>query len=435
VTRRLAPWAALLVVLVSLGFRWPQLGRWELHIDESLYADVTRHVIERGDLLVNGAKSDKPPLLYWAQAPFMLALGPTEIAARMPGLLAWLLGACLCWRLLAPRWGRDAALAALVVWCLSPYGILHMSTGFTDPLMAAAGLGGWLFLIAGRPWEAGFCLALSLASKQTGLLYLGPAALLLPDKSSAKSFAKGYAWVLLPLLIWSALIADPKLGIWSRAAEYAHAAAEAGEDRGSSLLLQMRRCGGLLLGALVLAAAVVAPRRFRAGRVALLSLLAYAAFLFLSHGRLYDRYWLWALPALAVAAAAGIRVLPSQARLAIVVLLAALLSWQWWTQGRDWQMGAENNGFAAARAWTQGQLQVGDTLYLAGQVKPQGWKALFYFHPAKGQGLRQQQIDRLSEAQDRGWVLAYKADLSGRPPDFDSGQGLALWRVQGSHGL
>ena len=76
---------ALLVVLLSLAFRWPQLSRWELHIDEALYADVSRHVIERGDLLVNGAHSDKPPVLYWVQAPCLGLLGSTETAARLPG--------------------------------------------------------------------------------------------------------------------------------------------------------------------------------------------------------------------------------------------------------------------------------------------------------------------------------------------------------------
>ena len=433
-TQRLYAAAALAVLLLSFAFRWPQLGRWELHVDEALYADVSRHVAERGDLLVNGARSDKPPVLYWVQAPCLGLFGPTETAARLPGLLAWLLGAALCWRLLAPRWGREAALGALVVWSLSPYGVLHLSTGFTDPWMAVMGLGALLCLATGRPFAAGLWMAGALASKQTGLLYLGPALLLLPDRASAKAFAKGYAWVLVPLLVWSALIADPKLGLWARAAEYAGASAEAGVPRGAVLWEQWQRSGGLLLGAL-LAAAWLAPSAFKAGRVAVLSVALYAAFLFFSHGHLYDRYWLWALPALTLAAAAGIHALPPPGRLPLALVLAAAMSWQWWDQGRQWEMGAANHGFTAARRWTQGRLAVGDKIYLAGQAKNQGWKALFYFHPAKGQGLQQSEIASLADAKERGWVLAYKGDLKGRAPDFDSGQGLVLWRIQGDHGL
>lgn len=425
---------ALGVVLLSLCFRWPQLSRWELHVDEALYADVSRHIVERGDLLVNGAHSDKPPVLYWVQAPCLALFGSTELAARLPGLLAWLLGAFLLWRLLQPRWESAAALAGLVVWSLSPYGILHLSTGFTDPWMAVMGLGGLLCLATGRPFAAGLWMAGSLASKQTGLLYLGPALLLLPDRASAKAFAKGYAWVLVPLLVWSAVIANPKLGLWARAAEYAGASAEAGISRGAALWEAWQRSGGLLLGAF-LVAALFAPSGFKAGKVAVLSVALYAAFLLFSHGHLYDRYWLWALPAMTLAAAAGIHALPLNWRLPSVLVLAVTLSWQWWAQGRLWELGAANHGFAAARTWTQGRLAAGDKVYLAGQAKSQGWKALFYFHPGQGQGLQQSEVATLSEAKERGWVLAYKDDLKGRAPDFDSGQGLVLWQIQGKHGF
>lgn len=432
--RRFAGALALAVLLAGLVFRWPQLSRWELHVDEALYADVSRHLIERGDLLINGAKSDKPPVLYWVQAPALLALGSTEAAARLPGLIAWALGVWLILKLLAPRWGRDAALAALVVWCLSPYAILHMTTGFTDPWMAVMGLGGWLCLATGRPFAAGLWLAGSLASKQTGLLYLGPALLLLSDRSAAKAFAKGYACALVPLLVWSALVANPKLGLWVRAAEYAAAAAEAGVSRGALLAEEWRRCGGWPLAALLLCA-VLPPRRFKAGRIALVSLVAYAVFLLQSRGHFYDRYWLWALPAMVVAAAAGLRVLPRSLRTALLLGLAVVFSLQWWSQGRDWEMGASNHGFGAARRWAQAELKAGDTVYLAGRAKDQGWKALFYFHPGHGQGLRQVEITDLKEAKERGWVLAYQGDLKGRRPDLDTGQGLVLWRSEGPHGL
>jgi 4-amino-4-deoxy-L-arabinose transferase-like glycosyltransferase len=430
---------ALALIVMGFALRWPQLSRWELHVDEALYADVSRHVIERGDILINGAKSDKPPLLYWLQAPCMLLSGFSEMAARLPGLIAWLLAAWLIWSLLPSVWGEDASLLALALWCLSPYGILFTATGFTDSLMLSFGMIGLVFAAAGRPWAAGICLGLSLASKQTGLLYVLPALFMLKSKADLKTFAKAFSLVLVPLLLWSVLIANPKFGIWSRAMEYASAAAEgSAKVRFAEVLSYAMQTGAGLtangMAAILILLALLWPSPSKAGRASAVAVLAYAALLVFSHGRIYDRYWLWALAPLCMAVAAGAASLPEFLPGPLAMLFAILLFNGWQSEGRTWAYGAENQGFAEAKSWSTSKLEAGETLYLAGKAKALGWKALFYFHPAKGQNLKQQEIQSFKEAKGPGWVLAFKGDFKGRKADFDSGKGLLLWRVGQKHG-
>ena len=96
------------------------LGRaslWEP--DEPRYAEATRQMLDRGDLLTpwfNGEpRFEKPILVYWLQLPFVAAMGPREVALRLPiallgagcVVLTYLIGA----RLFGPRVAWLAALA------------------------------------------------------------------------------------------------------------------------------------------------------------------------------------------------------------------------------------------------------------------------------------------------------------------------------------
>jgi 4-amino-4-deoxy-L-arabinose transferase-like glycosyltransferase len=113
-----AVFAALLVVAIASIA--PGLGSatlWEP--DEPRFAEATRQMFERGDFLTpyfNGVpRFEKPILLYWLQAIAYAALGPTELAARLPVavmgigtvLVLYLLGAAIA----SPRAAFVAALA------------------------------------------------------------------------------------------------------------------------------------------------------------------------------------------------------------------------------------------------------------------------------------------------------------------------------------
>lgn len=61
-------------------------------IDEGLYANTARQMIDTGDWLTPRFKQsfflDKPPLTYWCQALFIRLLGTSPVAARLPSAIA-----------------------------------------------------------------------------------------------------------------------------------------------------------------------------------------------------------------------------------------------------------------------------------------------------------------------------------------------------------
>ena len=71
--------------------------------DEPRFAGATRHMFEHGDFLTpwfNGKpRFEKPPLLYWLQAPAVAILGPTETAFRLPSAIAGLVTLLLVYRI------------------------------------------------------------------------------------------------------------------------------------------------------------------------------------------------------------------------------------------------------------------------------------------------------------------------------------------------
>ncbi len=92
------------MLLVGLGLPIALLGLgspalYDPH--ESLYAEVAREMVVRGDWLtpqLNGTRYlDKPPLFYWLIASAYMLLGVSEFAARLPIALAGLGGILVTW--------------------------------------------------------------------------------------------------------------------------------------------------------------------------------------------------------------------------------------------------------------------------------------------------------------------------------------------------
>lgn len=78
------------LVLATLSIN---LGRIPLFDeDEGAYAEVTQEMLRSGDLITprleGKAFFHKPPLFYWTQAASVALLGPTEVAFRLPSVLA-----------------------------------------------------------------------------------------------------------------------------------------------------------------------------------------------------------------------------------------------------------------------------------------------------------------------------------------------------------
>jgi 4-amino-4-deoxy-L-arabinose transferase-like glycosyltransferase len=158
--------------------------------DEAAYAEVTREMVARGDLLVpyyNGAEIfDKPPLLYWIQASGYRLFGVGELGARIGNALAALASLlCLYGFARRPLGERAAALSAAVLGSSALFVILARMA-LTDMLLlltsivslgalhraAAAG-------VRGRAASAAW-LALAGAAAGAGMLAKGALGVLLP---------------------------------------------------------------------------------------------------------------------------------------------------------------------------------------------------------------------------------------------------------------
>jgi 4-amino-4-deoxy-L-arabinose transferase-like glycosyltransferase len=95
-------WLVILLVGLALPISLLGLGSPALYDPhESLYAEVAREMVVRGDWLtphLNGTRYlDKPPLCYWLIAMAYTLFGVSEFAARLPIALAGLGGILVTW--------------------------------------------------------------------------------------------------------------------------------------------------------------------------------------------------------------------------------------------------------------------------------------------------------------------------------------------------
>jgi 4-amino-4-deoxy-L-arabinose transferase-like glycosyltransferase len=95
-------WLMLLLLALGLPIFLCGLGSPALYDPhESLYAEIARDMVVRGDWLtphLNGTRYlDKPPLVYWLIALSYSVFGVSEFAARLPTALAGLAGVLLTW--------------------------------------------------------------------------------------------------------------------------------------------------------------------------------------------------------------------------------------------------------------------------------------------------------------------------------------------------
>ncbi len=166
-------WALVLLLLLAWALRLPPILDNRFHADEALYG-YWGLLIGRGqDPWLATAPVYKPPLLPYLVAGVQALFGNSEFTVRLPGLAAGLLMvplvAALAHALYRDRWTTTAA---AVVVALSPFAILFSATAFTDPPMVALGLAACVAAARGRPGWAGLLAGLSLATKQTGLVWL-----------------------------------------------------------------------------------------------------------------------------------------------------------------------------------------------------------------------------------------------------------------------
>ena len=228
--RSLLPWLCLAPIVAHAATRelWAP--------DEPRYAQVARELVERGDWLVlhlNGSLyPSKPPLVFWLAALGGSLAGWSELALRLPSLLATVGSAWLVARLARRFWGeREAG------WGIA----LYLSTALCtwlggrlalDPALAFFCLASVAFAIeagsAGRREVpllalAGLCAGLgALAKGPVAWLHLGlasAAVLALPRGARGGWSRSRPGWALFALLtvapvaVWAtaASLAEPTL--------------------------------------------------------------------------------------------------------------------------------------------------------------------------------------------------------------------------------
>ncbi len=141
-------------VLAAVMFVFPLTVEFPLlDPDEGLHTSIALDMVERGDwtapTFLGQPFLDKPIFYFWAQALSLRLFGPSEAAARLPGLIFGLLGAAttglLGWRM----FGRATGLIA---------GILYATTILPTALAQAAShdvaLIPWINLTVLLLWES-----------------------------------------------------------------------------------------------------------------------------------------------------------------------------------------------------------------------------------------------------------------------------------------
>jgi 4-amino-4-deoxy-L-arabinose transferase-like glycosyltransferase len=196
------PLAVAVLLLLSLVPYAVELGGTPLwDANEPLYAEPPREALENGDWLAptwNGKPwFVHPPLSSWVTMPFYAALGPTELAERVPMALAAALAVLAAASIARRGWGPRAGLVA---------GLLLATTGRF--WLFARQLSADVYLTALLAWAFALALpALSEEGRRRGRLLAAHAL------ASLAVLAKGPVALLLyavPLVL-AARLARPRV--------------------------------------------------------------------------------------------------------------------------------------------------------------------------------------------------------------------------------
>ncbi len=93
----------LAICLLAFALRLGPLYDNRFHPDEALFSTWSLTVARGENLLLTGVPIDKPPLLIYLNALSFYVFGQSELAARVPNLIASVVSVVLLWRLATGR--------------------------------------------------------------------------------------------------------------------------------------------------------------------------------------------------------------------------------------------------------------------------------------------------------------------------------------------
>ncbi len=163
----------LLAILILAGFLmlW-RLG--EAHLtnwDEAWYADVSRTISEKGNILTptwNGQPFlEKPPLYYWLTAISYKIFGDREFSARFVSAVSGVATVGTLYWFAQKKWGTDAAIASSLILLSTPAFLWRARTGNLDSLLTF-----FIFFSAVSPRVTGIASGFAFLTKGfIGFLY------------------------------------------------------------------------------------------------------------------------------------------------------------------------------------------------------------------------------------------------------------------------
>jgi 4-amino-4-deoxy-L-arabinose transferase-like glycosyltransferase len=174
--------------------------------DEALYAAWALK-IAHGDFWLLGVPVDKPPLYLWLLTAWQLFVGASVPALRLLNISLSMLNAALLVSLARRLTDRCTAWHALAVYASAPFAILFAPTLYTDVLLTTSFLAACLAAVNQRWGWLGFCLGLSMATKQQALL-MAPLPVLLAwltlRQPNWTRVTRGLAGLSLPIaVVWA----------------------------------------------------------------------------------------------------------------------------------------------------------------------------------------------------------------------------------------
>ncbi len=167
--------------------------------DEPRYAEVAREIYSSGEYLVmhlNGeVYPNKPPLLFWISGLLGSFTDWSELAMRMPSLLATLVSAWLTARLARRFWGEDEARIAPILYLTTGMVLWHGARLQIDPLLGTLCTGALVLASEHCVSRTGRARMILCAGLLTGLAVLakGPIAFALVGIPLA-----GWRWIAGP---------------------------------------------------------------------------------------------------------------------------------------------------------------------------------------------------------------------------------------------
>lgn len=180
----------LAICLLAFVLRLGPLYDNRFHPDEALFSTWSLQIARGENPLLTGVPIDKPPLLIYLNALSFYVFGQSELAARVPNLIASVVSVVLVWKLGISRLvigqsvisspvdrltnlpiSQFTNLLPPLLFALSPFAISFAPTAFLDPMMIMFGLASLVAASRGRTGWAGIWLGLSFATKVQGLFF------------------------------------------------------------------------------------------------------------------------------------------------------------------------------------------------------------------------------------------------------------------------